>query len=199
MTTAWCWLNDNSGALQSIASLLGVLLTLSTIFLLAITWIAVKRQALASEAQAEAARTLTKVAIEQTNAAIDAAASAKRQSDLFSAQIEQSLAPLLVAEPDDRDGSRAYKLVSRGPGVAFKVYVWRGGPEERKLSPSLIAVQPSTLGPGSFAYLLREPTWDVFTVIYKGMDREERYTVVYRDPFKAQEFIMRRGLQEVYL
>ncbi len=63
---AWSWLNANSGGLQSIFAILGVVLTVASIFVLTVTWRAIRRQALASELQADAARALTKVAEEQT-------------------------------------------------------------------------------------------------------------------------------------
>ena len=65
----WEWLNQNSGALQSIAALLVVVLTVLTIRVLWVTWDAIKRGALASESQADAARALTLLAKEQTEVA----------------------------------------------------------------------------------------------------------------------------------
>jgi hypothetical protein len=196
----WCWLNANAGALQSIGTLIGVALATLSIYVLSVTWAAIKRQAVAAEAQADAARALTRVALDQTNAAIAAAAAAQQQSDLLSKQIEQSIAPLLVAEPDDRQRMNGYKLVNRGPGVAFKVKGWKGGHETRTTGQSLpISIQPSTLGPQNFAYLSIPPGWEVFTVSYKGTDRQERFTIVYRDINKPQEHVVTKGLQEFYL
>jgi hypothetical protein len=54
------------------------------------------------------------VAEEQTKAAQDAAISAKRQADFVARQMEMSMAPLLVAEPDEANpitGHRSYHLV----------------------------------------------------------------------------------------
>jgi len=179
----------------------GTALALITILVLIVTWMAIKRQAAAAEAQANAALTLTEVAEKQTKAAVDAAESARRQSDLLSSQIEQAVAPLLVAEPDDRPGFKNYKLVNRGPGVAFQIFYWNGGLDEknRGIGIPVIPVQPSTLGPGNSVYLPIPPAWEAFTVRYKGIDREERWTIVYRDPLKGQEHVVRKGAQEFYL
>ena len=197
----WPWLNSNAGALQSLAALLNVALAVATIGILIVTWRAIKRQASAAEDQTRAARALTKVAEDQTKAAEEAAKYAHKQSDLLSAQIEQSTAPLLVAEPDDRPGYNNYKLCNRGAGVAFKIFYWRGGIEVKQQGTGIpfTPVTPSTLGAGNFAYLPIPPAWDVFTVVYKGQDRQFRWTVVYRDPGKAQEHIVSQGLQEIYL
>ena len=197
----WCWLNSNSSSIQSVAALSSTALALITICVLIVTWIAIKRQADAAEAQAEAARLLTQVARDQTKAAIDAAESARRQSELLSSQIEQSVAPLLVAEPDDRPNFKNYKLVNRGPGVAFKILYWKGGLELKDQGEGvpIFPVQPSTLGAGNSAYLQIPPGWEVFTVRYKGIDRGERWTVVYLDPRRPQEHVVRKGLQEIYL
>ncbi|MFI5090872.1 MAG: hypothetical protein ACHP7P_12510 [Terriglobales bacterium] len=172
-----------------------------TIYVLVVTWKAIKRQAAAAEAQAEAARALTQVAKDQTKAAMDAAESARRQSDLLSSQIEQSVAPLLVAEPDGSGQLGNYKLVNRGPGVAFKIFYWRGELDAKNQGDGLqiFLVQPSTLGPGNSAHLRVPPDWEVFTVRYKGIDRAKRWTVVYRDPSKPQEHVVSKGLQELYL
>lgn len=197
----WYWLNSNSSSVQSVAALASTALTLITIFVLFKTWRAIQRQATATEEQVEAARVLTQVAKDQTKAAVDAAESARRQSDLLSSQIEQSIAPLLVAEPDDRNNMKNHKLVNRGPGVAFQIICWQGGfePENQSNGIPIVPVQPSTLGAGNSTYLPIPPAWEVFTVRYKGIDRIERWTVVYRDPYKSQQHLVRRGLQVVYL
>ncbi len=196
----WCWFNSNSAVIQGIAALSSVALAAVTICVLVITWKAIKRQAIAAEEQAGAARALTQVAKDQTKAAIDAAESARKQSDLLSSQIEQSSAPLLVAEPDDRPNMKNYKLVNRGPGVAFKISYWKGELDLKNHGPvEAFSVQPSTLGSGNSSYLQIPPGWDVITVQYKGVDRYMRWTVVYRDIRKSQEHIVQRGLQEIYL
>jgi hypothetical protein len=160
------WLARNSAAFQSIAAACNVALALITIVVLVVTWKAIMRQAKAAEDQTEAARALTQVAKDQTKAATDAAESARKQSDLLSAQIEQSTAPLLVAEPDEREGMRNCKLVNRGTGVAFQILYWQGD---------------------------RDATKD--NTRYKGVDREERWTVVYRDAFKDQQHWARKAGQ----
>jgi hypothetical protein len=194
------WLSQNSGSLQAAGVLVSAILTSLTIYVLFITLSAVKRQAFASEAQAEAARSQAEVAQAQTKAVVEQAASAQRQSDLLAAQIEQGLAPLLVAEPDDRPNMQNYKVVNHGPGPAFQVFYWQGGLESMTQEGCQIhSVLPSTLGTGSFAYLPIPPGWVTFTVRYKGLDRQERWTVVYADPSQPQEHIVERGLQQVYL
>lgn len=197
----WHWLEFYSAAVQSIAAALSIVLASVTIYVLILTWKAIKRQADAAEQQSEAARALTKAAEDQTKSAKDAAQSARKQSDLLSAQIEQSMAPLLVAEPDDRPGFKDYKLVNRGPGVAFQIFYWKGGLDEKNQGKPLpiLPVQPSTLGSGNSTYIPIPPAWDVFTVRYKGVDREERWTVAYRDPNKSQEHVVKRGPQVFYL
>jgi hypothetical protein len=95
----WQWFNSNASQLQSVAALSGVVVTLVSIIVLFVTWRAIKRQAVASELQADAARALTRVAEEQTKAAIDAAQSSRRQADLLARQYELNTAPLLVGDP----------------------------------------------------------------------------------------------------
>ncbi len=93
-----------------------------------------------------------------------------------------------------------YKLFNRGQGMAFQVFCWQGGLEmKEKGSIPIIPVQPSTLAPGSSVYVPIPPAWLSWTVRYKGIDRQERWTIVYRDENKGQEHVMRRGLQEIYL
>ena len=59
------WFNSNSGALQSVFALAGVVLSVLTIVVLLVTWGAIKRQAIAAQLQADAARALIRVAEEQ--------------------------------------------------------------------------------------------------------------------------------------
>jgi len=87
----WSWLNANARALQSIAAMLAVVLTVITIGLLMVTWKAIK-------VQADAARALTRVAEEQTKATKAAATAAEVQARLTADQFELSTAPLLVFE-----------------------------------------------------------------------------------------------------
>ena len=196
----WNWLNASSGALQGLFAIVSAVLTVVTIVVLVVTWRAIKRQAIASELQADAARALTRVAEEQTKAAIDAAESSKRQADLLARQYELSTAPLLVGEPDDRPNMKNCKVVNRGQGVAFQVFYWQDGLERKDQgSVQIFPVQPSTLAPDAFAYLPIPPAWEAWTIRYKGSDRQERWTIMYRDPAKAQEHVIRQGLQEVYL
>ena len=106
---------------------------------------------------------------------------------------------MLVAEPDDRPGYKDCKLVNRGQGVAFQILYWNGELNARDQGPPISFVQPSTMGPGNSAYLPIPPAWKAFTVRYKGLDRAERWTVVYLDPPRPQDHVVRKGLEEVYL
>jgi len=185
----WNWLITNSAAVQAVASAVSGLLSLAAIVVLLITWGAIKRQAKAAE--------------DQTKAATDAAEAARKQGELLSAQLEQSTAPLLVVEPDDRQGYKNYKVLNRGPGVAFQIFYWQGELElaldpARKGNP-ITPVRPSTLGPGSFIYLPIPPAWTVFTIRYKGADREERWTVVHRDGTEDQHHWVRKLGQVISL
>lgn len=57
-------------------------------------------------------------------------------------------------------------------------------------------VQPSTIAPDSFVDVQIPSGWGVWTVRYKGIDRQERWTIVYREEGKTQEHVVRKGLQE---
>ncbi len=200
---AWNWLNANTGALQGLFAIIAMLLTLASIFVLTVTWRAIKRQALASELQADAARALTQVAEEQTKAAKDAATAAKTQCDLLSGQLELGVAPMLVAEPDDRPNMKNFKLVNRGQGMAFQVCYWQGEREAKGQGKAQSTpTQPSTLAPGIPSYVPIPPGWPTWTAQYKGIDGQERWTVIYRDKnndnFRQEHFI-RRGQQEIHL
>jgi hypothetical protein len=192
-------LESNVGAIQSIAALVSAALAAMTVVLV-VTWRSIKRQAVASEEQAEAARALTQVAKEQTAAALDAAQSAKRQSELLSSQIEQSTAPLLVVELDPGVAPVKFDLVNRGPGVAFQIFFWIGPLDLKDQDTiSIDFIQPSTLGPGGRTRLPLPPVWDAVTIRYKGIDRAQRWTIFYNDRSKPQEHVVAKGLQTVYL
>lgn len=119
----WCWFDSNSAVIQGIAALSSVVLAAVTICVLVVTWKAIKRQAIAAEEQANAARALTQVAKDQTKAEIDAADSARKQSDLLSSQIEQSSAPLLVAEPDNGQDLKTTSWSTEVPVWHSKSYI----------------------------------------------------------------------------
>ena len=109
----WTWLQSNAAPLQSIAALIVAVLTLVTIWVLIVTWRAIKRQSVASELQAKASSALMGVVEQQTKATQEAAAAAQRQADLVAAQTEMSIAPLLVAEVDEANpvaGHKSYRL-----------------------------------------------------------------------------------------
>lgn len=197
----WVWLNANAGALGSIAVFLSAALTLVTIWVLVGTWAAIERQAEAAEAQSVAARALTDVAQKQTTASIQAAESAKLQADMVAAQLEINTAPLIVAEPDDRQNWRNTRIINRGQGIAFQVCFWQGplALKDRGNPFQITVLRPSTLAPGTAVYVPIPPGWDAWTIQYKGLDRQERWTIVYADPGKAQEHVMRKGTQEMYL
>ena len=174
----WAWLNSNSGALQST-------LALVTILVLCFTWWVIN-------IQANAARALTRVAVQQTQAARDAADSTKRQADLIANQLELNTAPFLVTEL----GSR---VVNRGLGMAFNVHYWQGTREMKGEGPSSFVV-PSTLAPGSEAELRLPGDWACWTISYKGSDGQDRWTTAHRDHYrKPQEHVIRKGTEEVHI
>jgi hypothetical protein len=187
----WCWLNTNSGALQSIVAVMGAVLTVASIIVLFVTYRAVKEQA-------DAARALTKGAEEQTQAAKNAAESTKRQADLASSQLELSTAPLIVAKSgiNPKANIQVHQLSNRGQGVAFQVGYWKG--PHNLIGAEVFFINPSTLASGDCVDIA-EREWEVWTIRYKGIDRQDRWTVVYRDKDKPQEHIVRDGLKEIYL
>jgi hypothetical protein len=173
----WTWLNCNSGALQSV-------LAVVTILVLGFTWRAIN-------VQANAARALTRVAIQQTQATRDAAESTKRQADLIANQLELNTAPLLVSELGP-------KVVNRGLGMAFHVHYWKGTRENAEGSHNLVV--PTTLAPGSEAELRLPNDWGCWTICYKGSDGQDRWTTAYRDHYKKpQEHVIRKGTEEVHV
>jgi hypothetical protein len=178
----WQWMNSNAEAVQSIAALLAIVLTVITIGVLIVTWKAIK-------VQADAARALTQTA--------------ERQNRLLAAQLELSTAPLLVFEPDDRPMGSRLKLVNRGPGIAFQIQYWQGGFELFHPRPgmayALRTLDPSTLAPGMFAYLAIPEQWQSWTVKYKGIDDQERATKMNRDNLGGQHYIIRRNEKEITL
>lgn len=190
----WSWLNTNSGALQSIAASVAVVLTAITIGVLVVTWKAI-------ETQADAARALTRVAEEQTKAAQAAAAAADIQARLTADQLELSTAPLLVFEPDDQERPQGVKVVNRGQGVAFQVHFWQGGFEHfhPRMGYSFKILDPSTIAPGMFVYLYVDPLWQEWTVKYRGVDDQARATKMKRDNQGGQHYIIRRGGKEITL
>jgi hypothetical protein len=180
----WSWLNANSGALQSI-------LALVTICVLFITWGAIK-------IQADAARALTKVAVEQTQAALDAAAATNRQADLLASQLELSTAPLLVSELDSIRIGRI--VVNRGLGTAFQVRYWQGTRESKNQGADhILFTEPSTLAPDAHAELYLPDSWLSWTICYKGSDLQERWTTAFRAANKPQEHVIRKGTQEILI
>ena len=155
-----------------------------TIFVLGFTWWAIN-------IQANAARALTRVATQQTQAARDAAESTKRQTDLIASQLELSTAPLLVSEPSS-------KVVNRGLGMAFHVHYWKGTREN--VEGSATFVTPTTLAPGSEAELRLPNDWGCWTICYRGSDGQTRWTTAYRDHYKKpQEHVIRKGTEEVHI
>jgi hypothetical protein len=158
---------------------------------------------MAIRTQAKEARALTRVAEEQTKAAENAAKSAQRQADLLADQTELSTAPLIVAElalGTAIPGHCNYALFNRGQGVAFQVSYWHGGLEKKDaIKTAIFAVQPSTLAPETSAPIAINNQWEVWTIRYKGIDRQERWTIVYKDTARGQEHVVQKGSQELYL
>ncbi len=99
----WQWLNQNSGALQSIAALSVVALTVLTIRVLWVTWSAIKRGAIASETQAEAARALTLQAKEQT-------AVARQQTEAIAKQTAAALQSATATDAANSISEEANRL-----------------------------------------------------------------------------------------
>jgi len=137
----WKWLIDNSAPLQSIAAILVVVLTVVTIRVLWVTWDAIKRGALASEAQAEAARALTALAKEQTEVARQQTEAITKQSlaameqvALAKRQITETVRPILtvrlLSRQTTNDGSMqmTLRVVNEGEGVALDVWWMYGKP-----------------------------------------------------------------------
>jgi len=98
----WDWLNQNSGALQSIAALSVVVLTVATVLVLWVTWGAIKRGAVASESQAEAARALTLLAKEQTEVARQQTEAIAKQSVAALQSVAATVATNRISEEANR-------------------------------------------------------------------------------------------------
>lgn len=195
----WAWLQSNSAPLQSIAALILAVLTFVTIWVLIVTWRAIKRQAVASELQAKASRALMGVAEQQTKATQAGAAAAQRQADLVAAQTEMSIAPLLVAEVDEANpiaGHKSYRLFNRGQGIAFQVHYWEGHVNARFSSRTIRSVHPPTIGPGASAQVVIDGRLETWTARYKGIDDQERWLMVYLDDDRGQQHIIRLAGEE---
>ena len=170
----WQWLNQNSGALQSIAALSVVALTVATVAVLWVTWGAIKRGAIASESQAEAARALTQLAKEQTevartqNEAIAKQSAAALQSAtatdaanqiseeanrLTLEQIRADLRPILIFDsgfyPDQKMSRDAIKNVGRGPAKDVQISI---GTAKDELPKRYIPTR-TLIGSGDAAFL----------------------------------------------
>ena len=125
---------------------------------------------------------------------------AKAQTDILASQLELSTAPLLVVKLGDKPGFSGTVVVNRGLGIAFQVFYWQGGLETRNQGYLGTFTIPSTLAPGASASLRIPTEWESWTIMYRGVDRQERWTVAYRDwNTKPQEHVVRKGLQEIYL
>jgi len=199
----WQWLNDNSGALQSIAALLVVVLTSLSIGVLWVTWGAVKRGAAASEAQAEAARALTLLAKEQTEVArqqteaitkqsmaalssLDATRAANLISEeantLMAAQIRVDLRPILIFDavfyPEQNRSRQAIKNVGRGPARDVQISI---GTAKDDLPKRYIPAR-TLIGAGDAAFLAineRMFAESGMTIHYSALDGRRFATVVY--------------------
>jgi hypothetical protein len=129
----WCWLTANSEALLTLAALVGAILSVVTIFVLIVTWRAIK-------AQADAANALTDVANKQLVAAVassavadaqrkateDAANAERAHSELTRHQILAQLRPVLVfgikLHPT-MGGSIITFVENHGEGIALNIRV----------------------------------------------------------------------------
>jgi hypothetical protein len=206
MTRAlWVWLNTNSAPLQAIGSALSVLVGIATIVVLIATWIAIRRQAEAAEEQTAASGALIEAAQQQTKATDEAAAAAKEQSRLVTLQYEQSMAPLIVARRTVGGPQMMFsmlQLTNVGAGAAFGVILVKGKVdlEGQNKSYQTIDSSPSTLGPGEEWEANFDPDADGFmTVLYRGSDRIDRYTIIGTKGGFWQEHWVRRGTQLIGL
>jgi hypothetical protein len=201
----WGWLSTNSAAVQAIASALSVVVGIVTIFVLGVTWRAIRRQARAAEEQTAASGALIEAAQQQTKATDEAAAAAKEQSRLVALQYEQSMAPLIVARRTIGGPARAFtmlQLTNVGSGAAFRVILVKGKVdlEGQNKSYQTIDSSPSTLGPGEEWEANFDPDADGFmTVLYRGSDRIDRYTIIGTKGGFWQEHWVRRGTQLIGL
>jgi hypothetical protein len=199
----WQWLNQNSGALQSIAALSAVVLTVFTIAVLWVTWNAIKRGALASESQAEAARALTLLAKEQTEvarqqteaiakqseaalrsaAATDAANRISEEANRLSVeQMQADLRPILIRGSTFDQGTNmtrdAIKNVGRGPAKDVQISI---GTAKDKLPKSYIASR-TVIGSGDEVIVSINHQMFVemgMTVHYASLDGRRFVTSIY--------------------
>ncbi len=201
----WGWLNANSAALQAVGSALSIGVGVVTIFVLVITWKAIRRQARAAEEQTAASGALIEAARQQTKATDEAAAAAKEQNRLGSLQYEQSMAPLIVARRTFGGPGGTWnmlQLTNVGAGAAFGVVLTRGRVDLEALGESYEAVDfsPSTLGAGEDGEAYFYPDDEGFmTARYRGSDRIERYTIISSQGGFRQEHWVRRGTQFIGL
>jgi hypothetical protein len=199
----WEWLNQNSGALQSIAALLVVVLTVLTIRVLWVTWDAIKRGALASESQADAARALTLLAKEQTEVARQQTEAIAKQSvaalqsatatdaanriseeanRLTVEQIRADLRPILIFDsvfyPDPKMSRDAIKNVGRGPAKDVQISI---GTAKDELPKGYIPSR-TLIGSGDAAFISINKQMFVetgMTIHYASLDGRRFVTSIY--------------------
>jgi hypothetical protein len=199
----WQWLNQNSGALQSIAALSVVVLTVATVTVLWVTWDAIKRGAIASESQAEAARALTQLAKEQTEvarqqtdaiakqsvaalqsvAATDAANRiAEEANRLTVEQLRANLRPILIFDsvfyPDQKMSRDAIRNVGRGPAKDVQISI---GTAKDELPKGYISSR-TLIGSGDAAFLsINQQLFAEtgMTIHYASLDGRRFVTSVY--------------------
>lgn len=213
----WQWLNQNSGALQGIASLLVVLLTGITIAVLWATWDAIKRGAFASESQAQAARALALLAKEQTEvarqqtealakqseAALQSAAAtdaanliSKDENRLTMEQIQADLRPILIYGHTFDQGQQktldVIENVGRGPAKDVQISIGR---VEDGLPKKYIPTR-TLIGSGDkVAIAINDQSFSQtgMTIYYASLDGRRFVTSIYmlegalKHDFKEQE------------
>lgn len=209
----WQWLNQNSGALQSVAALSVVVLTLATTAVLWVTWGAIKRGAIASESQAEAARALTLVATEQTEvarrqtdaiakqsvaasqsaAATDAANRISEEANRLTVEkIRADLRPILIFDsifyPDQKMSRDAIKNVGRGPAKDVQISM---GTAKDELPKGYIPSR-TLIGSGDLAFLSINQQMFAetgMTIHYASLDGRRFATSIYmRDKAIKHDF-----------
>ena len=94
----WCWLTANAVALESLAALVGLVLSAVTIFVLIITWKAIKAQANAANALIDVAKEQADAAKKQTEVGEQQRLASERASLAAEKQVEAAIASSAVAE-----------------------------------------------------------------------------------------------------
>jgi len=202
----WQWMNGNSGALQSIAAIVSLLLTGVTIVVLLVTWRAIRDQAKEARALTAAAKeqigVLKVQTMELTNQAYAASAASKatavanelavESNRLFQEQLLGEMRPVLVFamtfDPERHATRDAVKNVGRG--IAVDIQMCLGLPKDN--TPGRYLSVRSVIGAGDEVAislnqkLMRESG---ITIRYSSLDGRRFSTVIYmRDDSVKHDF-----------